>query len=353
MNGNEFLKKLELINPEFIEEADIKPKAKKHLLINWVALASCICLFAVIGIFAANHFNLFEDKSDSVHKIVAKHSTAGFYINEDKTVLYFPISFDNRVRYGLVPEDAEGLTKENTYKITDADLGELMGTVTSCGDKELIGCKVYHFSKYPNYDSICIADTKNGYKFYTGIYFITERSNLRSNVCLAKYDLPNSLEKIEILNKDSKVLFEIKDEKDISMLFTIISDKYDIGSNEQNRRLADAWYREYQNDDLYYDEASGQIVYKNADKIIKEGYTSVVDGVEIVFEPQFADTVTRDKALELWTKDNLNIAITSNNGFDVTIQYSPITSTFSIYSNNYSLTEDEIKELNSILRITE
>lgn len=353
MNGNEFLEKLELINPEFIEEADIKPRAKKQLLIKWVALAACICFVLTAGIFAAKHFNLFHDNSDTVHKVVVQHSAAGFYLSENKEILYFPISFDNRVRYGLVPEDAEGLTEENTYKITDADIGELMGIVTSCGDKELIGCNVYHFSKFPNYDSICIVETKEGYMFYTGTYFTPSKSNMRSDVCLAVFDLPNSLEKIEITNDERKVLFEIKDENEISALFKIILNKYDIGNNELNRRKTDAWYNKYHNDDLYYDESTGQIVYKNQDQIIKEGYTSIVDGVEIVYEPQFADTVIRDKAIELWNKDNVNISIISNNGFGVTIIYSPITSTFNIFNNNYSLTENEVKELNSILKITE
>lgn len=352
MNGNEFLEKLEFVHPQFIEESDIKPKAKKHVLIKWVALAACFCLFVTVGIFAVSYFDLFNNNTSDTHKVTV-HSAAGFYINEDKKVLYFPISFDERVRYGLVPNDAIGLTKENTYKITNADIGEFMGTVTSCGDKELIGCKVYHFTKYPQYDTICIVDTDSGYKFYTGNYILTEKSNVRSDICLAEFDLPNSLEKIEIINEDRKVLFEINDKKDISSFFDIISNKEDIGDNEMNRRRADAWYKEYQNDDLYYDETTGKIVYQHENEIIKEGYTSVIDGVEIVFEPQFGDTATRDKAIELWNRNCVNISLISNNGFGITIEYSPITSTFSISGNDYSLTEAEIQELNALLQIAE
>ncbi len=353
MKGNDFLEKLEFINPEFIETADIKPKVKNYGFIKWIALAASICLVLTAGIFAAKHFNLFQDNSDTGHIVVVQNSAAGFYMNENKKVLYFPISFDGRVRYGLVPEDAEGLTEENTYKITDADVGEFMGTITSCGDEELVGRSVYHFTKFSDYDSICIVDTNNGYKFYTGTYFVTDRSNVRSDICLAEFDLPNSLEKIEIINEDGKVLFEINDETDISTLFNIILNKYDIGSNEMNRRRADAWYKEYGNNDLYYDESTGKIVYQHENEIIKEGYTSVIDGVEIVFEPQFGDTATRDKAIELWNRDCVNISLISNNGFGVTIEYSPITSTFSISGNDYSLTEAEIQELNALLQITE
>lgn len=356
MNGNKFLEKLELINPEFIEAADIKPKTKKQVLIKWVALAASLCLFVSAGVFAINYFDLFdnnsETKNESEHIVkVETNSAAGFYINEDKSVLYFPISFDERVRYGLVPEDAVGLTKENEYKITEADLGELMGTVTSCEDTSLIGCKVYHYSKFPDYDSICIVDTDDGYKFYTGITFIGDYFNLSSNECLAMFHLPDSLEKIEIIDDKFNVLFEIKDEKYISSFFSIILNKEDIGSNEMSRRRADAWYKEYGNDDLYYDEATGKIVYQHENEIIKEGYTSVVDSVEIVFEPQFGDTATRDKAIELWNRNSINISLTNNNGFGITVEYSPITSTFCISNNHYSLTEEEVKELNALLQI--
>lgn len=77
-----------------------------------------------------------------------KHLDLLLQINE--RAVYFPISFDERRTYGLVDVDAIGLTKENTYKITEHDLGELMGIVNACGDEALVGCKVYHFAKYPS-----------------------------------------------------------------------------------------------------------------------------------------------------------------------------------------------------------
>ena len=56
MRGNEFLEKIGLIAPEYIEEAEEKPKRKKNPWIKWLAAAACICViagFAVSGIFYA------------------------------------------------------------------------------------------------------------------------------------------------------------------------------------------------------------------------------------------------------------------------------------------------------------
>lgn len=47
MRGNEFLDKMELIDPAYVEAADIEPKRKKNTWVKWGAVAACLCL--VIG----------------------------------------------------------------------------------------------------------------------------------------------------------------------------------------------------------------------------------------------------------------------------------------------------------------
>ena len=46
MRGNEFLEKIGLIAPEFIEEAEAKQKRSKSPWIKWLAAAACICILA-------------------------------------------------------------------------------------------------------------------------------------------------------------------------------------------------------------------------------------------------------------------------------------------------------------------
>lgn len=46
MRGNEFLEKIGLIAPEFIEEAEAKQKRRKNPWLKWLAAAACICILA-------------------------------------------------------------------------------------------------------------------------------------------------------------------------------------------------------------------------------------------------------------------------------------------------------------------
>lgn len=85
---------------------------------------------------------------------------------EESDVLYLPISFSQRKTFGIVDENAAGLTDENTYKITANDLGDVMGIVEDSQDESMIGETVYHFIKYPSDDSICIVEVRGVYEFY-------------------------------------------------------------------------------------------------------------------------------------------------------------------------------------------
>lgn len=44
MRGNEFLDKMELIDPAYVEAADRKPARRKNAWIKWVAAAACLCI---------------------------------------------------------------------------------------------------------------------------------------------------------------------------------------------------------------------------------------------------------------------------------------------------------------------
>lgn len=48
MRGNEFLDKMELIDPAYVEAADVQPKRKKSEWRRWGAVAACLCLVAAM-----------------------------------------------------------------------------------------------------------------------------------------------------------------------------------------------------------------------------------------------------------------------------------------------------------------
>ena len=47
MRGNDFLNKMELIDPAYVEAADTKPNKKNTIWVRWAAMAACLCLVVV------------------------------------------------------------------------------------------------------------------------------------------------------------------------------------------------------------------------------------------------------------------------------------------------------------------
>ena len=79
MNGNEFLDKMELIKPEYVEEADIKPKKQMANRIKWVSLAAGITLVIFAGTKLLSQNNPVQNtqinSNTLAHDNVAKDST--------------------------------------------------------------------------------------------------------------------------------------------------------------------------------------------------------------------------------------------------------------------------------------
>ena len=55
MRGNEFLDKMELIDPAYVEAAEAEPKKKKNVWVKWGAVAACLC-FVIMGIIIWRQF---------------------------------------------------------------------------------------------------------------------------------------------------------------------------------------------------------------------------------------------------------------------------------------------------------
>ena len=128
-------------------------KIFKQSVVKWLMIALCLCLTGC---------SLGKNAADSPAADSPLHDI-GF---EFENIRYGTIGFEERIRYGLVDSGEISLTPENTYKITQKDLGEKMGTVELPYGNGTESADVYHFAAYPDYDSICIVDTPDGYVFY-------------------------------------------------------------------------------------------------------------------------------------------------------------------------------------------
>lgn len=296
----------------------------KAAWLKWGALAACLCL--MIAGFAVHQFEMADVSGNTVGEDDCAHDSVayGFCLNGDSTAVYYPISFEERVRYELVPDGETGLTGSNTHQITEADLGTLMGTVTDCKDETMIGSQVYHFAKHPAYDSICIADTPNGYEFYVCSWLdVSVEIGDVSDAVFTAYELPDSLETMELLSSDFEHLCNIDDEAAEAILESF-SGKVNHGLEENERLFAQAWYDVYGNDDIHYSEESGTCVAK---------------------EPSLFD-----KAHELWNEGERIVQITTNRGFRLTIDYFPAVRVFTCGDSYYELSDSEVESLNELLR---
>lgn len=334
------------IDSQFIEEAQTEAAKKRSPWIDWLKLgvaAACLCL-VVTGIFSARRFAVIGTPAESVtgdgdtqtaagdpvdltgrEDYTADSVAYGFHMNGDAAV-YYPISFDERVRYGLVPSGAIGLNESNLYQITEADLGEPMGTVTSCGDDAVVGSPVYHFAKYPDFDSICIAETPYGYDFYVCNWLdVPVEIGGTSDTIFTTYALPDSMTKMEILAPDFQPLSEVKDEAAVEAILNILSGKVNHGLEANERRFAQAWYDTYGNDGIHYSEEHGHCVAR--------------------------ETSLWDKAHELWNEGERIIRITTERGFRLTVDYHPAVRVFSCGDSYYDLSAEEVETLSALLQI--
>ncbi len=271
------------------------------------------------------------EEQKEVEETAEEQAAYGFTLGED--IIYFPISFDDRIRYGLLktgaddPSDggqteAMGLTPENTYQITKQDLGEVMGTVQGSADQDLLGCTVYHFAQFPNLDSICIVEQEGSYAFYTADWILlSEESGGSFDRVLAAYNLPETAVKLEVEDRFGNQLVTITDKEDIHTLCTLLSGKTDIGMQANNERYAKLWQDIYGNNAVSYD---GESFY-------------------------YSDEVDYDAVHEFWHENQRVLWLTTERGFRFLMQYNPSVQTMECFGY-YDLEKEEIAVLNELLQ---
>ena len=139
MNTKKFSDVMSELNTKYVDEAlNFKKNVKKTVWIKWGAMVACLCLI-VAGVFALPYL---IGNNPTTTSPVKEENAYGFTM-EGSDILYFPISFSQRKTFGIVDEDAAGLTDKNTYKITADDLGDIMGIVGDSRKESIVGETVY------------------------------------------------------------------------------------------------------------------------------------------------------------------------------------------------------------------
>lgn len=292
-------------------------KIFKQSVVKWLMIALCLCLAVC---------SLGKNAADSPAADSPLHDI-GF---EFENIRYGTIGFEERIRYGLVDSGEIGLTPENTYKITRKDLGEKMGTVELPYGNGTVSADVYHFAAYPDYDSICIVDTPDGYVFYTaGWLDLTKEHMAVSDGILGAYDMPKSITALEVCSSSGTALRTITDEEQIQLFCALISGHANIGLEAKEKLNAQLWQDTYGTDEVYFDDGEGLIRF-NAPSIEKR-------------------QELENTAHALWGKGERDVYICTDRGFRIFMMFHPSIRSVVIHDGYYILTEEEAAQLAELL----
>ena len=345
------------IDSVYIEDAHKEhsaPKPAVRLNIARYVAAACMLLLVAGGVIlfaktADDHTSTTDSEEENTADIIEAQAAVSIGIDGYDRISWSPIAFDERKFYGLVPPDSEGLTPENTYEITEADLGEPMGTVDSGGSVPFDGNMVYHFAARPDSLGICVVDTGKGYEFYCTEGLYVEDVSV-SDALLSAYGLPERCAYAEIQQPDGTPIFRLTARDDIEKLCALIANRSDIGHDAAERRFSDAWREAYGNDNVYYSEEEGCVLYKDDGVRPEERTYTAEDGTEITeytYPEGYKDLY--DTASELWSDGERLIVLYNTEDLRLWIDYFPSIHTIIAQDGYYDISGEDADRLAELL----
>jgi hypothetical protein len=183
------------IDDEIIEEAEsYTPKVVKISWARWGALAASLVIVAA-GAFGLMKLGQLGFTEKGTEEVVTESTETTTEAPADGAVEYSGLddavdeaetetemetaTLEYSIRISAYPDryyyiaDYSELAlnynlpeTEGEYVVTEADLGEELGTVTESDDPELTGLKAYRFNKLPDTDEVCIVEQDGRYEFY-------------------------------------------------------------------------------------------------------------------------------------------------------------------------------------------
>ncbi len=275
-----------------------------------LAFAASICLIVLVAVFVfPRDNNELDDNNDQS----ADRSYAVIF----NGYTYEPIGSPDLTRFPALSEVSEPTVVGYKYNISKEHLGEYIGVFPAIEDLGWEEGKAYHYSEYPEYDSIIIVERKGEYSFYVAYSgnISPEAANISTDV-LYHY---GTLEKIRI---DVFGEERIIDGEDMALLLATFEGKTRVSYNEIERVVVEAWRKEKGDDGV--DFVDGEVTYDSAH-----------------IRQMFVEFMTGDGVSHMY--------IDTDNGFEIYIYYNPTFNYFAVDHYYYFLTDDDISVINEII----
>lgn len=164
----DILNTLGFIDDSLIEKAENYEVKKKKL--SWAVLGTIaaavfmsVVLSSTVGILYSRNNSHSGSGIYNNPAFAAPLQPAGFKLNG---AWYYPITYKELAKYGLIQDDDSGQSGQKSYVITEDDLGAEMGVIKKSTNKVLNGLTVYHFASREDDNSICIIEVKGTYLVY-------------------------------------------------------------------------------------------------------------------------------------------------------------------------------------------
>ncbi len=322
MTGKDIYQALGDIDPRMIEKADNcsadDPKNGLRRRMRYAGgAAACLCLVIALAIGLSSL--LIPKTQDGGGSDQMADIFYGFCLNG---LQYYPIDVGDHARYEEVKALQVGATGENRYEITEAHLGEWLGTIPA--DENFGQGEVYRFAAYPDYDAIVIMHRDGEYKFYISdgdLYrYIRETGKSDSDALFSYHGMPDS-----ITEMTTEVGGTPLSKESVAEVITLLSGKQTVEYAVYAERAVALWKQTYGTDEVKL-SGSGGLDYDMSDEEIRERLWAMTTPVS------------------LWIK--------TDRGFDMLlIHYYPQFGVFNFSNQLYGLSESEMQTLDGLLGI--
>ncbi len=275
-----------------------------------LAFAASICLIVLVAVFVFPRDN--NELDDNNDQSADRRYTVIF-----NGYTYEPIGSPDLTRFPALSEISEPTVVGHKYNISEEHLGEYIGVFPAVEDLGWEEGKAYHFSEYPEYDSIIIVERKGEYSFYVAYSgdISPEAANISTDV-LYHYGNPEKI-RLDVFDEE-----RIVDGEKMELLLAALEGKSRVRYNEIEEVVVDAWRKE--KGDAGVDIADGEVTYDSAH--------------------------IRQMFVEFMTADGVNMYMDTDRGFEIYIYYSPTFNYFVVDNRYYYfLTEDDVRLSNEII----